>query len=97
MKVKEESGKVALKLNIQNTKIMALFCPITSWQIYAETMETVRDFAFLGPKITAFDDCSHEIKRYLLLEIKTITNLDTILKARHYWQRSIWSKLWFFP
>ena len=81
MKVKEESEKVSLKLNIQKTKIMAS-SPITSWQIYGETMETVRDFIFLGSKITADGDCSHEIKRYLLLGRKAMTNLDSILKSR---------------
>ena len=79
MKVKEESEKVGLKLNIQNTKIMA-YSPITSWQIDGETMETVTDFIFLGAKITADDECSHEIKRHLLLGRKTMTNL----KQRHY-------------
>ena len=79
MKVKEESEKVGLKLNIQKTKIMASG-PITSWQIDGETMETVRHFIFLGSKITADGDCSHEIKRCLLLERKAITNLDSILK-----------------
>ena len=81
MKVKEESEKVGLKLNIQKTKSMASG-PITSWQIYGETMETVTDFIFLGSKITADDDCSHEIKRCLLLRRKTMTNLDSILKSR---------------
>ena len=81
MKVKEESEKVALKLNIQTTKIMASG-PITSWQIDGETMETVRDFIFLGSKITAYGDCSHEIKRRLLLGKKAMTNLDSILKSR---------------
>ena len=81
MKVKEESEKVGLKLNIQKTKIMA-FGPITSWQIDGETMETVRDFIFLGSKITADGDCSHEIKRCLLLGRKAMTNLDSILKNR---------------
>jgi len=76
MKVKEESGKVDLKLNIQKTKIMASG-PITSWQIDGETMETVSDFIFLGSKITADGDCSHEIKRHLLLERKVTTNLDS--------------------
>ena len=79
MKVKEESEKVGLKLSIQKMKIMASG-PITSWQIDVETMETVRDFILGGSKITADDDCSHEIKRHLLLERKTITNLDSILK-----------------
>ena len=81
MKVKEESEKVGLKLNIQKTKIMASG-PITSWQIDRETVETVRDFIFLGSKITAAGDCSHEIKRLLLLGRKVITNLDSILKSR---------------
>ena len=81
MKVKEENEGVGLKLNIQKTKIMA-FGPITSWQIYGETMEMVRDFIFLGFKITADGDCSHEIKRHLLLRRKAMTNLDSILKSR---------------
>ena len=81
MKVKEESEKVGLKLNIQKTKIMAS-SPITSWQIDGETVETVRDFIFLGSKITADVDCSHEIKRWLLLRRKVMTNLDSILKSR---------------
>ena len=81
MKVKEESEKVGLKLNIQKTKIMASG-PITSWQIDGETMETVTDFIFLGSKITADGDCSHEIKRHLLLRRKIMTNLDSILKSR---------------
>ena len=81
MKVKEESEKVDLKLNIQKMKIMASG-PITSWQIDGETMETVTDFIFLGFKITADGDCSHEIKRRLLLGRKSITNLDSILKSR---------------
>ena len=81
MKVKEESEKVGLKLNIQNTKIM-VSGPITSWQIDGETMETVRDFIFLGSKITADGDCSHEIKRRLFLGRKAMTNLDSILKCR---------------
>ena len=81
MKVKEESEKVGLKLNIQKTKIMAS-SPITSWQINGETMETVTDFIFLGSKITADGDCSHEIKTRLLLGRKAITNLDSILKSR---------------
>ena len=79
-KVKEESEKVGLKLNIQKTKIMASG-PITSWQIDGETVETVADFIFLGSKITADGDCSHEIKRCLLLGRKVMTNLDSILKA----------------
>ena len=81
MKVKEESEKVGLKLNIQKTKIMAS-SPITSWQIDGETMKTMRDFIFLGFKITAHDDCSHEIKRPLLLGRKAMTNPDSILKSR---------------
>ena len=81
MKVKEESEKVGLKLNIQKTKIMASD-PITSWQIDGETMETVTDFILGGSKITADGDCSHEIKRGLLLGRKVITNLDSILKSR---------------
>ena len=81
MKVKEEREKVGLKLNIQKTKIMASG-PITSWRIDGETMETVRDFIFRGSKITADGDCSHEIKRRLLLGRKAMTNLDSILKSR---------------
>ena len=81
MKVKEESEKVGLKLNIQKTKIMASG-PIALWQIDGETMETVRDFTFGDSKITADGDCSHEIKRHLLLERKSMTNLDSILKSR---------------
>ena len=81
MKVKEESEKAGLKLNIQKTKIMASG-PITSWQINGETMETVTDYIFLASKITAHRDCSHEIKRCLLLGRKAMTNLDSILKSR---------------
>ena len=81
MKVKEESKKVGLELNIQKTKIMASGS-ITSWQIDGETMETVADFNFLGSKITANGDCSHEIKRHLLLRRKIMTKLDSILKSR---------------
>ena len=81
MKVKEESEKAGLKLNIQKTKIMASG-PITSWEIDGETMETVTDFIFLGSKTTADGDCSHEIKRHLLLRRKAVTNLDSILKSR---------------
>ena len=81
MKVEEESEHVGLKLNIWKTKIMAS-SPITSWQIDGETMETVADFIFLGPRITADGDCSHEIKRRLLLGRKDMTNLDSILKIR---------------
>ena len=80
MKVKEESENVGLKLNIQKTKIVAS-CPITSWQIDGETVETVADFILLGSKITADGDCSHEIKRHLLLGKKVMTNLDSILKS----------------
>ena len=81
MKVKEESEKVGLKLNIQKMKMMASG-PITSWQRDGETVETVSDFIFLGSKITADSDCSHEIKRHLLLERKAMINLDNILKSR---------------
>ena len=81
MKVKEERGKVSLKLNIQKTKIMASG-PITSWEIDGETVETVSDFIFLGSQITADGDCSHEIKRLLLLRRKVMTNLDSILKSK---------------
>ena len=90
MKVKEESEKVGLKLNIQKTKIMASG-PITSWKIDGEAMETVRDFILGGSKITADGDCSHEIKRHLLLERKAMRNLDSILKNRDvlYQQRSV--------
>ena len=101
MKVKEESEKAGLKLNIQKMKTMASG-PITSWQIDGETMETVTDFIFLGSKISADGDCSHEIKRQLLLGTKVLTNLDSILKSRKKkdtllcQQRSIYSRLWFF-
>ena len=81
MRMKEESEKAGLKFNIQKTKIMA-FGPNTSWQIDGEKVETVPDFIFLGSKITADGDCSHEIKRYLLLGRKAMTNLDSILKCR---------------
>ena len=81
MKVKEESEKVDLKLNIQKTKIMASV-PMTSWQIDGETVETMSDFIFLGSKISADGDCSHEITRHLLCERKVMTNLDSILKSR---------------
>ena len=81
MKVKEESEKVGLKLNIQKTKIMASG-PITSWQIDGEIVETVTDFVFLGSKIMADGDCSHEIKIHMLLERKAVTNLDSLLKSR---------------
>ena len=96
MKVKEESEKVALKLNIQKTKIMASG-PITSWQIDGETMKTVIDFILGGSKITADGDCSHEIKRCLLLGRKVMTNLDSIFKSRDSTlPTSIYSRLWFF-
>ena len=97
MKVKVESEKVGLKLNIQKTKIMASGS-ITSWEIDGETVETVADFIFLHSKITADGDCSHEIKRCLLLGRKVMTNLDSILKSRDitFPQRSIYSRLWFF-
>ena len=81
VEVKEESEKAGLKLNIQKTKMMASN-PITSWQVDGETMETVTDFIFLGSKITADGDCSHEIKRHLLLGRKAMTNQDSILKSR---------------
>ena len=83
MKVKEESEKAGLKLNIQKMKIMASG-PISSWQIDGETIETVTDFILWGSKITADADCSHEIKRYLLLGKKALTNLDSMLKSRDY-------------
>ena len=96
MKVKE-SEKVGLKLNIQKTKIMASG-PITSWEIDGETVETVSDFILGGSKITVDSDCSHEIKRHLLLGRKVMTNLDSILKTETLLcqQRSVWSRLWFF-
>ena len=86
MKVEEQGDKVGLKLNIQKTKIMASG-PITSWQIDGETVETVADFILRGSKITANGDCSHEIKRRLLLGRKVMTNLDSILKSRHYFAK----------
>ena len=97
IKVKEESEKAGLKLNIPKMKIVASG-PITSWQIDRETVETVADFIFLGSKITADGDCSHEIKRCLLLGRKVMTNLDSILKKQTLLcqQRSVLSKLWFF-
>ena len=97
MKVKMESEKVGLKLNIQKTKILASG-PITSWQIDGQTMDTVTDFIFLGSKITADGDCSHEIKRCLLLGREAMTNLDNVLKSRDITlpTKSIQSKLWFF-
>ena len=96
MKVKEESETVGLKLNIQKTKIMASG-PISSWQIDGETVETVTDFIFLGSRITADGDCSHESKRHLLLGRKAMTNLDSILKIRDITlPTKVWLKLWFF-
>ena len=97
MKVKGESEKVSLKLNIQKIKIMASG-PITSWQISGETVETVSDFIFLGSTITEDGDCSHEIKRLLLLGRKVMTNLDSIFKSRDITlpTKSVWSRLWFF-
>ena len=88
MKVKEESEKVGLQLNIQKTKIMASG-PTTSWEIDGETVETVSDFIFWGSKITADGDCSHEIKRCLLLGRRVMTNLDSILKSRHYFANKV--------
>ena len=82
MKVKEESENVGLKLNIQKNMKIVTSCPIISWKVDGETMERVRDFIFLGSKITADCDCSHEIKRHLLLGRKAVTNLDSILKSR---------------
>ena len=97
MKVKGESEKAGLKLNIQKTKIMASG-PITSWQIDGETVETVSEFIFLHSKITADGDCSRKIKRCLLLGRKVMTNLDSILKSRHYFANKgpSGSRLWFF-
>ena len=97
MKVKEESEKPGLKLNIQKTKTMAAG-PINPWQIDGETMETVRDFIFLGSKITVDGDCSHEIKRHLLFGRKAMTNLDSILKSRDIIlsTKVCIFKLWFF-
>ena len=94
MKVKEESEKVGLKLNIQKKKIMAS-SPITSWQIDGVTVETVSDFILGGSRITADGDCSHEIKRPLLLGRKVMTHLDSIFKTLLCRLRSIWSRLWF--
>ena len=91
MRVKEESEKVCLTLNIQKTKFMA-YSPITSWQIDGETMETVRDFIFLGSKIAADGDCSHEIKRRLLLGRKAITYLDSVLKSRDFVDKGLSSQ-----
>ena len=97
IKVKEESEKAGLRLYIQKMKIMASG-PITSWQIDGETMETVTDLIFLGSKITADGNCSHEIKRRLLLGRKAMTNVDSILKSRDITllTSSVYSKLWFF-
>ena len=97
MKVKEESEKAGLILNIQKSKVMAS-SPITSWQIDGETVETVADFILGGSKITTNGDCSHEIKRCLLLGRKVINNLDSILKGRDITcqQKSVLSRLWFF-
>ena len=97
MKVKEDSEKVGLKLNIPKTKVVAS-CPITSWQIDGETVETVGDYFLRGSKITADGDCSHEIKRRLLLARKVMTNLDRILKSRDiYFANKIWFKAMVFP
>ena len=97
MKVKEESEKLGLKLNIQKTKIMAS-SPVTSWEIDEETVETVSDFIFGGSKITVDGDCSHEIKRHLLLGKKVMTNLDSISKSRDITlpTKVHRSRLWFF-
>ena len=95
MKVKEESEKTGLKLNIQKTKVMASG-PFTPWQIDGKTMETVRDFIFLGSKITAGFDCSHEIKRHLLLGRKAVTNLDSILKSRNITDKGPYSQSYGF-
>ena len=95
MKVKEESEKVGLKLNIQKSKIMASG-PITSWQIDGETMQTVTDFIFLGSKIAEDGDCSHEIKRCLLLGRKAMTNLDSILKSRDITDKGLYSQSYGF-
>ena len=97
MKVKVESKTVSLKLNTQKTKIMAS-SPITSWQIDWETVETVSDFILGGSKITAYGDCNHEIKRYLLLGTKVMTNLDSILKSKDITlpTKFVLSRLWFF-
>ena len=95
MTVKEESEKAGLKLNIQKTKIMASG-PITSWEIDGETVETVSDFIFLGLKITTDGDCSHEIKRHLLLGRKVVTNLDSILKSRDFANKGLSSQSYVF-
>ena len=98
MKVKEESEKVGLKLNIQKTKKIMASCPIISWQIDGETMETVRDFIWGGSKITAGCDCNQEIKSHLLLRRKVMTNLDSVLKSRDITlpTKVHLVKLWFF-
>ena len=90
MKVKEKSEKAGLKLNIQKTKIIAS-APITLWQIDGKTMETVTNFLFLGSKITADGDCSHEVKRCLFLGRKAMTNRESVLKSRHYFADKGWS------
>ena len=98
MKVKEESEKAGLKLNIQKTKIM-VSSPITSWQTDGETMETVKDFTFLGSKITAGRDCSHKIKRPLLSGRKAMTNLDSVLKKKqrhHFTKKGLYSQSYGF-
>ena len=95
MKVKEESEKVGLKLNIQKNKIMASG-PITSWEIDGETVETVSDFIFGGSRIAADGDCSHEIKRFLLLRKKAMTNLDSILKSRDLTDKGLYSQSYDF-
>ena len=95
MKVRESSEKAGLKLNIQKTKIMASG-PTTSWQIEGEKMETVTDSIFLGSKITADGDCSHEIKRHLLLGRKAMTNLESILKGDHFAKRGVYSQSYGF-
>ena len=95
MKVKEESEKVGLELSIQKTKIMAS-SPRTSWQIDGETMETVTEFIFLGSKITAGGDCSHEVKRHLLLGRRAMTNLDSIFKAYNFTEKVLYSQSYSF-
>ena len=95
MKLKEENEEADLKLNIQKTKIMASG-PITSWEIDGETMETVADFIFLGSKITADGDCSHEIKRCLLIGRKAMTNLDSILKSRNFANKGLFNQSYGF-
>ena len=95
MKVKEEREKAGLKFNIQKIKIMAS-SPITSWQMDGETRKRVTDFGFWGSKSTADGECSHDIKRHLLLGRKAMTNLDYVLKSRTLPRKSVWSNLWFF-